>query len=173
MSPVDGERMADPADVSEILTTDGRQSIAASHIARGAMRLFANMGFASVCEVPLPNGRRADVVGLSPKGDLWIAEIKSSVVDFQTDQKWPEYWECCDRLYFAVSPDFPLDLLPATTGIIVADRFGGEIIRPVADIRLPSHRRRAMTLRFAGIAAARLHSLADPGFPLDQLIRGE
>ena len=173
MSPVDGERMADPGDLCEILTTDGRQSLAASHIARGVMRLFANMGLTSVCEVPLPNGRRADIVGLTPKGDLWITEIKSSIIDFQTDQKWPEYWDCCDRLFFAVSPTFPLELLPETTGVIVADRYGGEVIRPVADIRLPSHRRRAMTLRFGAIAAARLQALADPGFPLDQVIRGD
>ena len=173
MSPVDGERMADPADPGEILTTDGRQSLAASHIARGVMRLFANMNLASVCEVPLPNGRRADVVGLTPKGDLWIAEIKSSVVDFQTDQKWPDYWECCDRLFFAVAPTFPLELLPETTGVIVADRYGGEIVRTVSDIRLPSHRRRAMALRCARIAAARLQTLSDPGFPLDQIARGE
>ena len=173
MSPVDGERMADSADHCEILTTDGRQSAAASHIARGVMRLFATMNLASVCEVPLPNGRRADIVGLSQKGDLWIAEVKSSVVDFQTDQKWPQYWEYCDQLFFAVAPTFPLELLPESTGVIVADRYGGEIVRPVAAVRLPAHRRRAMTMRLARMAAARLQVLSDPGFPLDQIARGE
>lgn len=173
MSPVDGERMADPAENTEILTTDGRQSLVASHICRGVMRLLANMRLASICELPLPNGRRADVVGLTEKGDLWIVEIKSSIVDFQTDQKWPDYWQCCDRLFFAVSPTFPLELLPETAGVIVADRYGGEIVRSVSETRLPSHRRRAMALRFARAAAARLQALSDPGLPLDQLIRGD
>ena len=152
---------------------DGRQSPAALHIARGVGRVLASLGLASVSELPLPNGRRADIVALSEKGDIWIVEIKSSIEDFRADQKWPEYWDYCDRLFFAVSPAFPQELLPHETGIIVADRYGGEIIRSVEECRLPAHRRRAMALRFGRVAAARLQSVADPGLTLEALLRGD
>ncbi len=165
--------MASPYSIDSMPARDGRQSVAALHIARGVGRLFASLGLASLSELVLPNGRRADVVALSDKGDLWIVEIKSSVEDFRADQKWPEYCEYCDRLYFAVSPAFPQDLLPRETGLIVADRYGGEIVRSVPATRLPAHRRRAMALRFGRAAAARLQSLADPGLALEALTRGE
>jgi len=92
---------------------------------------LASLGLASVSELPLPNGRRADIVALSEKGDIWIVEIKSSIEDFRADQKWPEYWDYCDRLFFAVSPAFPQELLLHETGINVAHRYGGDIIRSV------------------------------------------
>ncbi len=173
MSPVDGERMATPDDPNEILSSDGRQSARASHIARGVGRLLASLGLANVCELTLPNGRRADVMGLSDKGDLWIIEVKSSIEDFRCDQKWPDYWQCCDRLFFAVAPDFPQEILPLEAGIIVADRYGGEIVRTPAEARLPPHRRRAITLRFAMVAAARTQAINDPGLGLDLILRGD
>lgn len=165
--------MADPFGLDNVPLKDGRQSAAAMQIARGVGRLLASLGHASVSELCLPNGRRADVVALSAKGDIWIVEIKSSVEDFRADQKWPEYREFCDRLYFAVAPSFPQELLPQETGLIVADRYGGEIVRPVSEQRLPAHRRRAMSLRFGRVAAARLQSIADPGLALDTMIRGD
>ncbi len=76
-------------------------------------RLLKAHGFAAVCEVSLANGRRADVVGVSERGEIWIVEIKSSIEDFRSDHKWPEYQEFCDRLLFAVSPEFPNEILPA------------------------------------------------------------
>ena len=91
---------------------DGRQSAAALHIARGVARVLASLGLASVSELVLPNGRRADIVGLSEKGEFWIVEIKSSIEDFRSDQMGPEYWEYCDKLYFAVPPSFPQELKP-------------------------------------------------------------
>ena len=98
--------------------------------ASGVGRLVRTLGFSSLNELPLPNGRRADIVALSASGDIWIIEVKSSVEDFRADQKWPEYREFSDQLYFAVAPEFPVDILPADTGLILADRFGGEIVRP-------------------------------------------
>lgn len=172
MSPADGEPMAIPIGLDKGPLNDGRQSATALQIARGVGRLLASLGLASISELVLPNGRRADIVGLSEKGEFWIVEIKSSVEDFRSDQKWPEYWEYCDKLYFAVSPSFPQELIPETAGLIVADRYGGEIIRSVDEVRLPAHRRRVMSLRFGRVAAARLQSIADPGLAIGNLLRG-
>ncbi len=150
---------------------DGRQSPAAAEIGRGAVRLMARLGMASVAELPLPNGRRADLVVLSPKGEIWILEIKSSVEDFRSDQKWPEYKDFCDRLFFAVKPDFPVDILPEETGLVLTDRFGGEVVRDAPEHRLAPARRKSMTLRFARASALRLSLTLDP--PLRQVISKE
>jgi len=156
---------------SVALPADGRQSERAAGIARGVARLLATHGFACICEVPLANGRRADVVAVSEAGDIWIVEIKSSLEDFRTDQKWPEYREFCDRMLFAVAVDFPVDILPGDAGLIIADRFGGEIVRPAPEHRLAGARRKAMTLRFARAAAFRLSALYDPEAVFEQLVR--
>jgi hypothetical protein len=141
---------------------DGRQSQAALEIARGATRLLVRYGLVCLPEVTLPNGRRADLMGLSDKGVLWIVEVKSSVADFRADQKWSEYQDYCDRLLFAVGPDFPLELLPETTGWIVADRFGADMIRTAPDMPLAAARRKVLTISLARLATARLMTLADP-----------
>src|SRR5689334_24434518 len=106
-----------------VLPADGRQSAAALAIARGASRLLRRHGLAVIPELPLPDGRRADLAALGPKGEVWIVEIKSSVIDFQVDRKWPVYRFHCDRLFFAVAPDFPAAILPEETGLIVADGY--------------------------------------------------
>jgi hypothetical protein len=141
---------------------DGRQSPAAFAICRGVARLLRTHGVAAVTELALANGRRADVAGLADSGEIWIVEIKSSLEDFRADQKWPEYREFCDRLFFAVAPDFPRQVLPQDTGIIVADRYGGEIVRAAPEHKLAGARRRAMTLRLARTAALRLQGAVDP-----------
>ena len=141
---------------------DGRQSAAALAIARGTRRLLAQLGFATITELTLANGRRADVVALAAAGQIWIVEIKSSLADFQSDQKWTDYRAYCDRLVFAVAPDFPRVVLPADTGLIVADRFGGEMLRAAPEHALTGARRKAVTLLFARQAAARLRTLDDP-----------
>ena len=143
---------------------DSRQSVAASAIARGTRRLLLALGFASLAEFTLASGRRADIVALSPSGEIWIIEVKSSVADFRSDDKWQDYESFADRLLFAVAPDFPRDILPATTGIILADAFGAEIVRPAPELTLAPARRKAITLRLARSASLRLHALADPGF---------
>jgi hypothetical protein len=153
------ERLAEPALK---LAVDGRQSPAALDIQRGAIRLLRAHGFAAVPEVPLANGRRADLVGLSEGGDLWIVEIKSSLADFRADQKWPAYLDFADALYFAVAPSFPLEVLPAQAGLIIADRWGGELVRRAPEARLAAARRKAMTLRLARLAATRLCLALDP-----------
>ena len=116
-----------------------------------------------VAELPLATGRRADVVGLSPSAEIWIVEIKSSLADFQADGKWAEYRNHCDRLFFAVSPDFPVDVLPPDTGLILADRYSADLVREAPEHRLAGGRRKAVTLRFARAAALRFHAVMDPG----------
>jgi hypothetical protein len=132
-------------------------------VCRGVGRLLRALGFAVINELSLANGRRADVVGLSPAGDIWIVEVKSCLDDLRVDSKWPEYRDFSDALFFAVAPGFPVDMLPADTGLILADRFGGEIVRQAPETRLAAARRKAMTLRFARAAAFSLQALADPG----------
>ena len=141
---------------------DGRQSPAAFAIFRGVGRLLKAHGLAVVGEVALANGRRADVAGVADSGEIWIVEIKSCLEDFRADQKWPEYREFCDRLFFAVAPEFPRQLLPEDTGLVVADRYGGEILRPAPLHKLAGARRKAMTLRLLRTAALRLQGAIDP-----------
>ncbi len=149
--------------------TDGRQSEGALEIVRGCRRILAQLSFASLPELTLANGRRADLAAISDKGAVWIIEVKSSIADFESDAKWPEYLEYCDRLFFAVSPEFPIERLPEAAGWIVADRFGGEIIRDAPQIKLPAARRKAVHLAFARTAAMRLHRLSDPDGAADPL----
>jgi hypothetical protein len=128
----------------------------AQQIARGVLRLLTDHGYAGVTEMTLANGRRADVAAIGPTGEITIVEIKSSVADFRSDQKWPEYRPFCDRFYFAVKEDFPQDLIPEETGLIIADAFGGAILREPECEKLVAARRKAVTLRFARLAATRL-----------------
>ncbi len=154
---------SDPAENSPTaLTVDGRQSETARAIQRGVIRVLRAHNFAPLLEVTLANGRRADVMGLSAKGDIWIIEIKSSLEDFRVDQKWPEYKDYCDRLFFAVQPDFPTDVLPDDTGLILADKFGGEIVRDAPEHKVVAARRKAITLQFARTAASRIALAIDP-----------
>ena len=137
---------------------DGRQSAAAAEIQRGVCRAMRALGHSVVTELSLANDRRADVVGLSPSGDIWIVEIKSCLLDFQTDGKLTEYRPHCDRLYFAVSPDFPCH-----AGLMLADRYGAHLVREPVEERLGATRRKAMMLTFARAAALRLQLHLDPG----------
>lgn len=148
---------------------DGRQSPAAIAIARGVRRHLLTLGMATVTELTLANGRRADIVALTEKGEVWIVEIKSSVADYRSDNKWPEYEAYADCLLFAVAPDFPIEILPAAAGLVLADAYGAEIVRPAPFKQLPAARRKAMTMRIARTAALRLHGLADPEFVLERL----
>ena len=143
--------------------SDGRQSETALIIARGVRRLLRARGFSTVTELPLLDGRRADVVALNNDGALLIVEIKSSVADFRADRKWRDYAAHCDRLYFAISADMPADIMPEEAGLIVADAYGAEILREATARSIASATRRAVLLRFAQAAADRLHRLVDPG----------
>ena len=139
-----------------------RPCVLAKELARGVARSFAQRGYTTLLEFPLHNGRRADLIGLGRDGGLVIVEVKSSAADFRSDHKWPEYRGYCDRLYFAVAADFPAALIPEDCGLIVADPFGGSILREAPEAPLAAGRRRALTLRFARIAASRLARLVDP-----------
>ena len=124
-------------------------------VTRGAARLLADMGYAPLLEVCLPNGRRADVMALGRKGDIVIVEVKSGLDDFRVDRKWPEYAPFCDAFYFAVAPEFPEGVLPDEPGLIVADSFGGAMVRDAPVSALAPARRKALTIAFGRLAAMR------------------
>ena len=126
-----------------------------SAVTRGAARLLMAMGYAPLLEVGLPNGRRADLMALSPRGRIAICEVKSGLEDFRTDRKWSEYMPYCDAFYFAVAPEFPREMLPEAPGLIVADGFGGAVLRDAPSTPLAGARRKALTLAFARVAAMR------------------
>src|SRR5436305_15257348 len=106
------------------MSASAAELISAALLTRGARRALEQLGFTSLVEFPLANGRRADILALGKTGDLIIVEIKSSVADFRSDRKWLSYREFADRLYFAVSHEFPMHLIPEDCGLIVADAFG-------------------------------------------------
>jgi hypothetical protein len=133
-----------------------RDTSVATGIGRGVARLLRNMDADCLFEFKLRARRRADVIGLGRDGAFTIVEIKSSTADFRADGKWPDYTGFCDRFYFAVPPDFPVRILPEDCGVIVADGYGGEVIRPAPEMPLNAARRRALTLLFARTAATRL-----------------
>ncbi len=141
---------------------------AARDVARGVTRLFFRQDMFALCEVPLPNGRRSDMMAIDGKGCLTIVEIKVSRADLRGDCKWPDYLDYCDRFFWAVPKGFALDLFedecrqPLVAGLIVADRYDAAVIREPAHRALAPARRRAETLRFARRAARRLIGDLDP-----------
>jgi len=142
---------------------DLRQSPTALRVMRGVMRLLRGAhDFCCYSEVPLANGRRADVLGVGPKGEIWIVEIKSSLVDFQVDRKWPHYKEFCDRFFFAKPPELDPDIFPAEEGLIAADGHDAAILRMAAEDPLPPARRKALLLKLTRLGADRIHTLMDP-----------
>ena len=145
-----------------IALIDGRQSETAVAIARGSRRLLRALGYSTVTELPLSDGRRADIVAVGGDGTILIVEIKSSIADFRADRKWRDYAAHCDRLYFAISDATPIEIMPPEAGLILADRFGAAILREPEPHGLAPATRRAMLLRFACAAADRLHRLVDP-----------
>jgi hypothetical protein len=133
-------------------------------VCRGACRLMRQAGHSVLLEMPLPDGRRADIFAVGRSGSLTIVEVKSSLEDWRADLKWPDYLDWCDQLYFAVPVDFPQPLIPPTIGLIVADAYGGEILRhPPASAVTPA-RRKALLVDCARLASERLARLADPDF---------
>ena len=124
-------------------------------VTRGAARLLADMGYAPLLEVCLPNGRRADVMALGRKGDIVIVEVKSGIDDYRVDRKWPEYAPFCDAFFFAVAPEFPQEALPDAPGLIIADAFGGAVVRDAPVLSLAPARRKALTIAFGRLAAMR------------------
>lgn len=147
--------------MSNILATDIKPG---QLLARGVARFLHGHGFVSVEEFVPARGLRVDVIGLGPKGEIWVVECKSSRADFQSDFKWQGYLEWCDRYFWAVDQDFPTDLLPDGTGLIIADSYDAEIIRMAPEDKVAPARRKVIVQKFATHAARRLHALRDPGF---------
>jgi len=142
--------------------TDLRQSETALAVARGTARLLHALGFSCISELSLPSGRRADLVALNERGEIWIVEIKSSVEDLRADHKWEDYRAHCDRLFFAFTQDMPCELFPKDTGLIVADAYGAHMVCDAPEHRLPAPTRKLMTVRFALVAGQRMNRLLDP-----------
>ncbi len=147
--------MNPPDDLSRLLPGQRLQ--------RGVARALRQFDFVCVEElVPTP-GLRVDVMGLGPKGEVWIIECKSSRADFRADQKWQGYLDWCDRFFWAVGGDFPVELLPQGQGLMLADAYDAEIIRMSPETPLAPARRKVMVQKFARHAASRLQALRDPG----------
>ena len=139
----------------------------AAEVARGVTRLFCRQDLFAICEMPLPNGRRADLMAIDSKGELTIVEIKVAKADLLGDGKWTDYLDYCDRFFWAVPPHLSHILeeerfLPADAGLIVADRYDAAVVRHAAHRTLAPARRKAELLRFARRAARRLAAQIDP-----------
>lgn len=131
-------------------------------IRRAAARLCLRFGWSPLHEVRLANGRRADILALQPGGGFACIEVKSGLRDYLADAKWMEYQPFCDQFFFAVDADFPRDILPPETGLIVCADREADMLREPLCVRLPAPRRRALLERFAWLAAGRLAALEDP-----------
>ena len=141
---------------------DGRHSTRATEIERGVGRYLRSFNFAYVPELTLPDRRRADMVALGPKGQIWIVEIKSSVEDFKADHKWQDYQNHCDAFFFATLSDVPVDIFPLEAGLLIADSFGAASMREAPEEKLSAPMRKKLTLMIARFGATRFHNLQDP-----------
>lgn len=135
---------------------DGRQSERALLIRRGTQLLLSEMRHAVLPELSLASGRRADLISLTEKGEIWIIEIKSSIEDFRVDRKWPDYRLHCDRLFFATLPDVPQEIFPEECGLIISDGYAAHLLRDAPEHRMSPATRKAVTLSFARASAQRL-----------------
>jgi len=133
-------------------------------VCRGVCRLMRQAGHSVLLEVPLPDGRRADVFAVGRGGEIVIVEVKSSIEDWRADEKWPDYLGWCDQLFFAVPVDFPQPLIPAEVGLIVADAYGGEMLRAPPRRPVAAARRKSLLIDCARLASERLARLEDPDF---------
>ena len=150
------------------MTLTATAPLVAADVVRGVSRLLLRAGVSPLAEVPLGCGRRADTVGIDGQGRLTIVEVKVSLADLRGDRKWPDYLDYCDRFFWAVPAGFPLGdfataaFAPDRTGLIIADRFDAEELRPAPFVLLNASRRRSEMLRFARRAAERVAALVDP-----------
>jgi hypothetical protein len=150
-------------DRTHVIESSGMTGLAPGRrLARGVCRALVAMDFATLEEVVPEPGLRVDVMALGPSGEIWVVECKSSLADYRSDRKWQAYLPWCDRFFWAVPPDFPVDSLPDAGGLMLADDYGAEFIRQPEITRLPPSRRRALTLRLARLAAFRHLQLRDP-----------
>ena len=132
-------------------------------LARGVARHLRNHDFVSVEELTPAPGLRVDVMALGPMGEIWVIECKSSRADFAADNKWQGYLEWCDRFFWAIDADFPVEILPEETGLFIADAYDAEIVRFGPEQPLAAARRKVMTRKFARHAAVKAQAARDPG----------
>ena len=149
-------------DTAATLAAAEEELLVAARVTRGLTRALVDHGFFAATEVTLANGRRADVLALGRRGELRIIEVKSSVADFHSDHKWSDYLAFCDSFAFAVPAEFPREILPAEHGLWVADAYGADELRPSPVLSLNAARRKAMMLRVARLALARLQGAGEP-----------
>jgi len=149
--------------MSQPLSTDMPRLMPGQLLARGVSRHLLGHDFVTLEEVVPTPGLRVDVMALGPKGEIWVVECKSGRADFRTDRKWQGYLDWCDRFFWAVDADFPTDLLPQGTGLMLADGYDAEILRMGPETPLAGARRKMMVQKFARHAALRLQALRDPG----------
>jgi len=155
--------LSEERDMSDpVVNPDGRQSETAAAVQRGTGRMLLSAGFTSISELSLANGRRADLIAVNAKGEIWIVEIKSSPADYLSDHKWHDYMAYCDRFYFAIPPDMDAGLIDETAGLMIADAWGAEIVREASEAKLSGARRKAVTLLLARSASLRLQTTIDP-----------
>ena len=137
-------------------------------VCRGIQRLFARNDIWLLSEMPLRNGRRADLMGVDPKGRIVIVEVKVQRGDLLGDGKWPDYLDFCDRFYWGLPPTIDREILdrddyrPDCCGIVVADGYDGEIVRPAPLHPLAAARRKVEVERIARAALRRATVAGDP-----------
>lgn len=142
--------------------------LVAADVCRGVSRLLLRHDFTAIGEVPLSDGRRADLMAIDSRGTIAIVEIKVSRADLLGDCKWNDYLAHCDRFYWAVPAGFDLSpfddpcFLPGRAGLIVADRYDAAIVRDAEHVALAGPTRRKCTLAFARRAARRVLTMLDP-----------
>ena len=144
----------------DLSKTPGRS---VAHVTRGVARFLRSLDRSALTEVVLASYRRADILSVGPTGEIWIIETKSCIEDFRVDRKWPEYRLYCDRLFFAADESVPFEIFPEDAGFILADGYGGEIMREAPHHPLAGARRKEILLRVARIASNRMQALIDPG----------
>jgi len=125
-------------------------------LTRGVCKLFQDLGFGTLTEFKLANGRRVDVMAIDRNGEFVIVEVKSTVADYRGDRKWQEYLAFSERFYFAVPAGFPVDMMPDDCGLIVADPYAAAVRRESMTRKLNTNRKRRQLIRFALAASSRL-----------------
>ena len=143
-------------------------AVTAAQVTRGVLRLFARNDIWCLTEMPLRGGRRADIMGVDAKGRIVIVEIKVARADLLGDTKWTDYLEFCDRFYWGLAPHLDRACMqsqsfrPEVCGLIVADGYDAEILRPAASLRLAATRRKVEVERLARASMRRQVVGADP-----------
>ena len=131
-------------------------------IARGVMRHFDQIGLSSLSEFSPIKGLRVDIITLGMSDEIWIIECKSGQSDFKSDRKWHNYLDWCDRYFWAVDANFPIDILPINTGIIIADAYDASILREAPLNKLSPARQKKIIKLIATSACNRLLAYIDP-----------